>query len=175
MKVTIISYSLTGNNEALATSIASKLSAEHLKVVEPKPRTDIKIAFDMLFNRTPKINPISMDTKDSNLVVFIGPVWMGSVASPLRAYFAQFKTQLKRYAFISISGGADGPNPKLADELSKRIGKEPEVVLNYLIADLMPSNPKPTRNVTMVYHLNEKEVRSLTEKAVKTLQDLLAK
>ncbi|MCK4731406.1 MAG: flavodoxin family protein, partial [Methanophagales archaeon] len=55
MKVTVISYSLTGNNEALAASIASEISAEHIRITESKPRTNVTIALDMLFNRTPKV------------------------------------------------------------------------------------------------------------------------
>jgi flavodoxin len=35
MKPIVISYSLTGNNQALATSIATELSAEHIKINEP--------------------------------------------------------------------------------------------------------------------------------------------
>ena len=39
MKITVISYSLTGNNEALAASVAAALGAEHIKISEPKRRT----------------------------------------------------------------------------------------------------------------------------------------
>jgi NADPH-dependent FMN reductase. len=73
----------------------------------------------MLFNRTPKVNPIADKVEDNDLVIFVGPVWMGQVAAPLRAYFKHLKGRLDQYAFVSISGGADGPNPKLAGELKK--------------------------------------------------------
>jgi multimeric flavodoxin WrbA len=171
MKLTVISYSLTGNNKALAASIASELSAEHISVTEPKPRTNATIALDMLFNRTPKVSPIVNDVGDSDLVIFVGPVWMGQVAAPLRAYFKRLKTSLNRYAFVSISGGADGPNPKLAGELSKRVGKEPVAVIDHHIADLLPSDPKPTREDTSAYRLNENDVRSLTNEIVQTLRN----
>jgi flavodoxin len=38
MKIKVISYSLTGNNQALATSIAAEFAAEHIKISESKPR-----------------------------------------------------------------------------------------------------------------------------------------
>jgi len=171
MKTTVISYSLTGNNDALAAGIASRLSAEHIRVTESEPRTDGKIAFDMLLNRTPAVNPIAANAADGGLVVFVAPVWMGCIAAPLRAPIRQFKAGLAQYAFVSISGGADGPNPKLAGEWKKRTGKEPAAVVNFLIADLLPSDPKPTRGVTSTYHLSVKDVKSLADKAVKILQE----
>lgn len=174
MKITVISYSLTGNNEALAASIASEFSAEHISITEPKPRTNATIALDMLFNRTPKVNPMVNNVEDSDMVIFVGPVWMGQVAAPLRAYFKHLKTSLNQYAFISISGGADGPNPKLARELSKRVGKKPAAVINPHIVDLLPSDPKPTREDTSAYRLTDEDVRSLTNEIVKTLREAMA-
>jgi len=175
MKVIVISYSLTGNNDALATSIASEFSAEHIRITESKPRTMGTIALDMLFNRTPKVNPTMIDVEDNDLVIFVGPVWMGHVASPLRAYFKHLKGKLDQYAFVSISGGADGPNPKLAGELKKRVGKEPAALINLYIVDLLPSDPKPTREDTSSYRLTEEDVRSLTDKVVKTLKEAMTK
>ena len=175
MKVTVISYSLTGNNEALAASIASAFSAQHIRITESKPRTTGRIAFDMLFNRTPKVNTTVKNVETNGIVVFVGPVWMGQVASPFRAYFKHLKTSIGQYAFISISGGADGPNPKLARELNKRVGKKPAAIIDLHIVDLLPSDPKPTREDTSSYRLNDEDVRSLTNKIVKTLQEAMAK
>ena len=175
MKITVISYSLTGNNEALATSIASEFSAEHIRITESKPRTTGTIALDMLFNRTPKVNPTMINVEDNDLVIFVGPVWMGQVASPLRACFKHLKTSLGQYAFISISGGADGVNPKLGRELNKRVGKKPVAIIDLHIADLLPSDPKPTRKDTSFYRLNDEDVKSLTNTIVKTLRETMAK
>jgi len=175
MKIIIISYSLTGNNEALASSMAAELGAEHIRISEAKPRTYFTITLDMLFNRTPKVNPIADKVEDNDLVIFVGPVWMGQVAAPLRAYFKHLKGRLDQYAFVSISGGADGPNPKLAGELKKRVGKEPTAVIDLHIADLLPSDPKPTREDTSAYRLNDEDVRSLTDKIVKTLKEAMTK
>lgn len=174
MKITVISFSLTGNNDALAAGIASKYSAQHIKIIESKPRTIGTIAFDMMFNRTPKVTPIVNNLEDDGMVIFVGPVWMGHVAAPLRACFKNLKASLGRYCFISISGGADGPNPNLAHELNKRLGKQPAAVIDLHIADLLPSDPKPTRDDTSAYRLNDEDVKSLTGKIVKTLQEVMA-
>ncbi|OHD13249.1 MAG: hypothetical protein A2086_16925 [Spirochaetes bacterium GWD1_27_9] len=172
MNFTVISYSLTGNNESLAGSIAKELSAKHIRITENKPRTVGMITFDMIFNRTPKINLTINNVKDDDIVIFVAPVWMWQVASPLRECFKRLKSTLTKYVFISISGGADGPNSKLANELTKRIGKKPKAVIDLHIASLLPI-PKPTREDTSSYHLNEKDVKNLTNIIMKSLQETL--
>ncbi|MBK9981088.1 MAG: NAD(P)H-dependent oxidoreductase [Saprospiraceae bacterium] len=174
MKILIISYSFTGNNDALAATLASELKADHIKVTENKLRTTGKIFFDILLNRIPEVNPKIETVKNYDLVIFMGPVWMGKIATPLRGYFKQLKTTMGKYAFVSISGGADGPNIKLRSELHKRIGKEPAALIDMHIADLLPPEPKPERKDTSDYHLREEDVKSLTNKIVKILrEDLL--
>ena len=173
MKVIVISYSLTGNNDALATSIAAEFAADHIKISESKPRTMGTIFLDVLFNRTPQVNPKVDMVEDNDLVIFVGPVWMGHVATPLRAYFRQLKASAGQYAFVSISGGADGANPKLAGELNKRVGKEPAAVIDLHIADLLPRDPKPNRKDTSAYRLNDRDVKRLTNTIVKALRETI--
>jgi Flavodoxin-like fold len=174
MKILIISYSLTGNNDALATSLAKEFVAEHIKITERKPRTTCTIMLDVIFNRTPSVSLSINDFVNKDLIIFVAPVWMGHIAAPLRAYFKYLKNKPSKYAFVSISGGADGPNDKLAGELSKRVGKEPAIFINMHIADLLPPHPKPTRKDTTAYRLNETEVKSLTNKVVKRLRETMA-
>lgn len=173
MKTTVISYSFTGNNEALADSIASEFSAEHIQIHESIKRTFGTIALDMLFNRTPRISLDLDEVKESDLFLFVGPVWMGHVAAPLRACFKSLRSNLKQYAFISISGGADGPNPKLAGELKKRLGKNPAVVIDVHIAEILPSIPKPTRDMTSSYRLTLEDIKSLTQRISLSLQEII--
>jgi multimeric flavodoxin WrbA len=170
MKISVISYSLTGNNEALAKSLAGALSAEHVSITEPGRRTMGTIGFDMMFKRTPKVSVPAVRPEERDLVVFVGPVWMGQVASPFRACFKEFGPRLGKYAFVSVCGGADGPNPKLASELTERLGKEPAVLVEMHKADFLPSEPKPTRNDTMGYRISEAEVKALTQKAASELK-----
>jgi hypothetical protein len=169
MNVTVISYSWTGNNDALATSLATALAAKHVKIVESKPRNNGTIILDMVFNRTPKVDMPVGEIGNNDLILFVGPVWMGQIATPLRACFRQLSPKIAQYAFISISGGADGPNPKLAGELQKRLLKEPVALIDMHIADLLPPEPKPTRNDTMAYRIKEQEVKHLTDTAVAAL------
>jgi hypothetical protein len=175
LKPLVVSYSLTGNNDALAGSIAADLGAEHYTITESKPRTMGTIILDLLLDRTPKVDPPVNKLANEDLVLLVGPVWIGQVATPLRAWLKHLKAVHGRYAFVSISGGADGPNPKLAGELLKRAGREPSALINLLIADLLPPEPKPVRKVTSAYHLSAGDVKSLTRTAVKILRETLAK
>lgn len=177
MEVKIISYSYTGNNDVLAKSIASELSAEQIKITELKRRTIMTFILDILFNRTSQTNPSVSDVenkiKDCDLVIYVGPVWFGQVPTPLRIYFEKLKTKFDRYAFVSISGGANGPNPGLADELKKRVGREPVALINLYIADLLPSSPKPKMKDTQSYRLNDKDVKGLTSSVMKILRETM--
>jgi hypothetical protein len=175
MKIVVISYSLTGNNEALANSIAEEYAVDHIKITEPKPRTTGSIVLDIILKRTPQVQPIPDILKNYDLILFLGPIWMGQVASPLRPYLKYLKTNLHRYAFISISGGADGPNPKLASELKKRVGKEPIALMDLHIADLLPSHPKPARKDTSAYQINKDDIKKLTNTIVKTLSETISR
>jgi len=174
MKAIVVSYSLTGNNEDLAASLAATLGAEHVRITEPKPRTMSTIVLDMVFKRTPKIVMPVERVEAYDLVLFVGPVWMGQIATPFRACFRQLSPKMGKYAYISISGGAEGPNPKLADELKKRLGREPVCLIDLHIADLLPSEPEPTRKDTMGYRIDEGEVERLTDTVVATLNRTMA-
>jgi len=160
MKTVVVSYSYTGNNEALAAAVATSLSAEHVKITEAKPRTMGTIIGDMIFGRAPKAQPSPDVLAQYERVILMGPVWMGKVASPLRAYLKAIKKQPQPYAFACISGGALNPNPKLKAEIAKRAGAQPDAYIDLHIADLMPEK-KATMDDTGTYHLSAEEVEKL--------------
>lgn len=166
MKIAVLSYSLTGNNEALARSIAEELTAEHIKITEPATRTMGSIVIDMLLKKTPQVQPSPDKLKDYDLVLVMGPIWMGQIATPLRSYLSYLKTKQLKYAFISISGGADGTNPKLQGELKKRVGREPIALIDLHIADLLPAGSQAVRKDTSAYRLTNEDVKKLTHTAV---------
>lgn len=168
----IFSYSLSGNNTLLAESIAKNLNINHIIIKEDKPRSIWKTAFDMLFNRTPEII-ISEDYKDSGeLTIFIAPIWMGKIASPIKALIKKIKTNIDNYIFISISGGADGPNSKIKDELVKLTGKNPVAVINPLLASLPVWEFRPKRKHTMDYKLNIEDVKHITTEVISKLKEI---
>jgi hypothetical protein len=161
MKTLIISYSRSGNNHSLAEKIASEFSATHISLEEEQPRKFSAIAFDMLLNRAPRLHHKAFEPGNWDFIIFISPVWMGQLASPMRAILRQFKNKINRYAFISLSGGAKGPNPKLQPELEKRLGCPPEALHNLLIADLLPGEQEVTPEITENYKLKPEDLENL--------------
>ncbi|MEA4816387.1 MAG: hypothetical protein VB120_05975 [Lachnospiraceae bacterium] len=166
MSITIISYSMTGNNNTLASKIANALSTEHVKITEPKKRGYGTITFDLLFRRTPRVFPGPETLSQYDEVIFVAPVWMGQPAFPLRAYLKFLKAHPHKYGFVTISGGSLNPNPKLRDNITRLAGNAPSVFVAMYIADLMPKeleiNPKSVES----YHLTDKDMESLTKTAV---------
>jgi hypothetical protein len=173
VKTVIVSYSLTGNNQDLASSLSAALGAEHVRITERKRRTMGTIVMDVMFHRTPRITMPAASIEDAELVIFVGPVWMGQIASPFRACLKQLGHKIDRYAFVTICGGATGPNPKLAEELEKRLEKKPACLVDLHIADLLPPEPKPTRDDTMAYRITAKDVQALTDTVVANLSTAL--
>lgn len=162
MKVGIISYSLTGNNETLASGLASAFGAEHIRISETRARSMRTSILDMLFNRIPQINFHFTEVSAYELIVFVGPVWAGKVASPFRACFRQLQSRIGNYAFVSISGGAMGANPKLSSDLVKWLKKIPISVIDLHIADLLPKGKKPKATDTSAYRISKDDARKLT-------------
>jgi multimeric flavodoxin WrbA len=173
MKIAIVSYSLTGNNEALAASVAKELAVKHIKITEAKHRSMFTTILDMVFNRIPKVNPGFDCLKEYELILFFGPVWMGKVATPLRRYLQEMKTNSCTYGFISISGGADGINPDLEQELSNRAGASPVVLVDLHIADILAFNTKPSRKDTSAYKIKQEDIKKLTCTILNTCKGIL--
>ena len=169
MNIAIISFSYTGNNVALAECVARKLTVKHIKVSVQKPVTIAGVAMDMIFAQIPKVQPTPDILRQYDLILFFGPVWMGQVASPFRAYLNFLKTNPKQYGFLSISGGADGENPKLSGELYKRTGIQPVIMLDQHIKNLLPSSTIPMRKDTSAYKISEMEANRLSDIAIKEI------
>lgn len=174
MKTVVISYSLTGNNEALAIRIAEELKAEHIRITEHKKRTYGTIAADLVFGRTPKTEPDPQVMSAYDLVIFVAPVWMGQPAFTMRAYFKQLKKHPQKYAFVSISGGP--MNWGLSNTLKSKTGTEAATVADLHITDLLSSGQKPaSRDDLTEYRLTAQDVENLTKQAVAMLREKLPK
>ena len=173
MNIAIVSYSYTGNNDMLASYVAKELKATHIKISTQKPMVMGTIIMDMMFSRTPKVQPSPEVLKSYDLVLFFAPVWMGHVASPLRAYLRYSKSNPQKYGFLSISGGADSENTKLHGELQKRTGTKPVIVLDQHIKDLLTLNSEATRNDTSAYRISEADAKKLSSVAIKEINKLL--
>lgn len=165
MNIAVVSYSYTGNNDRFAESLAKRLSAEQIRVQPKKAVTYGTLTLDLMLQRKPAVEPAPESLQRFDLLLFVAPIWMGLVASPLRAYLAALKRKPQAYGFLSISGGADSDNPKVPAELKKCTGREPAFVLDQHIRELLPAEPAPTRDDTSAYQLTEADCAFITERA----------
>lgn len=169
MNIAVVSYSFTGNNERFADSLAAGLFAERIRILPTKPVTYGSLILDLLLQRKPDVSPEPESLSHFDLLVFVAPIWMGQVAFPLRAYFSALKYRAMPYCFFSISGGADGDNPKVTNELKKRTGHEPALFLDQHIRELLSAKPAPTRDDTSKYQLTDADLAQITKKALEQL------
>ncbi|MFT3983097.1 MAG: hypothetical protein QM697_04280 [Lachnospiraceae bacterium] len=170
MRIAVISYSLTGNNDALAASIARELQAEHIRITEPRKRGWGRITLDLLLNRAPEVSPSPQTLVQYGGLIFVAPVWMGQPAFPLRGYMKYLSSHPCDYGFATISGGSLNPNPQLRNHLIKLTGKEPRAFVDLYISDLLPKDMKADPKAVEAYRLTEGDLRMLTEKAVGELE-----
>lgn len=170
MKTLIISYSFTGNNEKIAKKIAKILGAELCVLEEMKNRNVFTIVLDVLFNRTPLIKEIEKNLGHYENLIFVAPVWFGKIATPLRQLLKELKGKNENYSLVTLSAGADGnKNPNLEKELIKRTGLAPKSVINPLISEILPANPKPSRLQLDAYRVPDTVAEGIAEKVVSML------
>ncbi len=163
MKSLIIYYSHTGNNKMLAEETAKKIGAEIVEVEETEARSHKRIVMDMLFNRYPEIKKIPQRVSEFDLVIFFSPIWMFGIASPLRTCIRTIRNQIKKYSFVSLSGGALGPNTRISKELVRRIGKNQAFLFDLNISNFLITEKKNDVNTTSAVRLEKdsKELDSL--------------
>lgn len=173
MKIAVVSYSYTGNNDRFAACVARSISADHIKIATQKPMAMGSLVMGMIFSRAPKVQPTPDILRQYDLVLFFSPVWMGHVASPLRMYLRELKAMPRAYGFLSISGGAASGNPKLYEELLKRTGSKPAFVLDQHLTDFLPADADPARKDTSKYKISEEEATLLSSAAMKEIDKVL--
>lgn len=172
MKTLIVYYSFTQNNDVLAKNIQRKLGCDIHRIEEKKRRTGFTILLDIIFNRTPEIveyyHPINLYEH----YIFIGPVWAGKIASPLRAFLSEEKDVIKRYSFITVCGGNAGQAEKIKKELVKIVGHAPDVLTELWVNDLLPDDRKNTIKYTSGYRLTEMDLETFRPKIDKFLESI---
>lgn len=143
MKTVVVYFSHTGNNRALAEHLAGRLKADLCPIIEQKRRRWWTILFDMMFQREPLIEPLTVALADYDRVIFVAPVWGSMVASPLKSLIRQQKSALADYSYLTMCG-YERPDQKerLTQELTTLVGHPPRAVTELRICDLFPAEKR---------------------------------
>jgi flavodoxin len=151
MKTLIVYFSHSGNNEILVKYLQNKISCDTLRIEEASRRTGMTILLDLLFNRTPKLKDHGRPLENYSDFIFVAPIWAGKIATPLKSFLLKEKDRLKSYSFISLCGGVKGQLQKITDELKKILHRDPELVKELWINDLLPPDKINTVKYTSGY------------------------
>jgi flavodoxin len=106
MKTLVVYYSKTGNNAYLAKKIAGILKSDSEEI---KPRLDLfpfLILFS-LFKTGMGIKAFTHKVPDYDRIILCGPIWMGTVISPLRDFIRRYGGTIKKLYFATCCGGSD--------------------------------------------------------------------
>ncbi|AKM82360.1 TPA: hypothetical protein DD449_04680 [Candidatus Berkelbacteria bacterium] len=133
MKTLVVYYSRSGHNESLARNIAKKLNNSEIEeIVDLKNREGgWGIFISILGQFSKKLTQIQTqinNPKDFDLVVIVSPLWAGILPSPTRTYIAKNNENLKKYAFISVSGSGKD-NSKAIEDIEKTVHQSPSASL----------------------------------------------
>ena len=170
MKIAVVSYSHTGNNARFADHLSRALNADAIELSTQHPVNYGTITLDLIFQRKPAIRFSGDQLKPYDLVLLVAPVWMGQVAFPMRRCLDALQALACPYGFLSVCGGADGNNPNLTRELTRRAGRAPAIVLEQHIRALLPQEPAPTRDDTSAYRLTDEDCDRFTKQAIAEIQ-----
>ncbi|MBQ5441891.1 MAG: flavodoxin family protein [Firmicutes bacterium] len=138
MKSLIVYYSMSGNCEYVARTIASYTGCDVLELepVKAYPREGFKKFLvggrAAVFGEIPPLKPYSFDASKYDRVIFSFPVWASRVAPPIKSFIVQNRDKLEGKKFsAAITQGGSGGEKALA-KLVKMLGVdslEKEIIL----------------------------------------------
>ncbi len=123
MKRLLVYYSLTGNTEEAANTIAKALDADLLKLetVKDMPKhffTRMLVGGgQVMMNRIPEIQPISVDVDSYDEIILGSPIWNSKGVPAVNAFLQDEKAAAKVTALFFSSGG--GKVQKGLDAITK--------------------------------------------------------
>lgn len=132
--ILLVCYSYTGTTRRVAELLASHNGWPLGQVSDAKPRAGgsgtLRCVAESLLRRRPPIRYEGPDPADFRTVVLLAPVWMYSLASPMRSFIAQHREALRRVAVICTMASGGGSNA--LGEVARLLGHAPIASACYL-------------------------------------------
>jgi hypothetical protein len=143
VRLLLLYYSFSGNNELLAKHLAARLACGAEAVVETKTRRPITILWDMILRRRPEIHRLRASAAAFDHVLFIAPLWNKGIAYPMVSAIRQARDDLRAYSFLTLCGSErPGQREHVVRELQKLTGKAPSHVWDLHVDDLASSDER---------------------------------
>ena len=123
MKTAIVYYSMSGNCQYAAKSVARRTGADLIRIEPEKayPDSGFKKYFwggkSAVMGDMPALRPYEFDADKYERVIFCFPVWAGNVTPPIRTFISENRDQLKAKKLAALvchsGGGGEKPITKL--------------------------------------------------------------
>lgn len=123
MKTAIVYYSMSGNCQYAAKSVARRTGADLIRIEPEKayPDSGFKKYFwggkSAVMGDMPALKPYEFDADKYERVIFCFPVWAGNVTPPIRTFISENRAQLKGKKLAALvchsGGGGEKPIAKL--------------------------------------------------------------
>ncbi|MCP4049131.1 MAG: hypothetical protein GY730_00260 [bacterium] len=143
-KILIVYYSLTGNTERVAGSLANELNADIEKIIDKKKRKGlwryILAGRDGMLKKETVIEKNKKNPADYDIVVIGTPVWSWKMTPAVRTYINKFKNSFQETAFFITSGNTDAE--KISREMEELCNKKAIASCGIIEKDLREENIK---------------------------------
>lgn len=130
--------SRTGFTRRIAEEIRERCGGELEPIEDIRGRSGIfgyvRSAYEALKKTTIEIRPGKLHPGDFDLVILGTPVWAGHLSSPMRAYVAAHKGELKQVALFCTLGGSGAAN--VLAEMAALCERKPVATLAVTDADI---------------------------------------
>ena len=126
MKTLLVYYSRTNVTKKIAEMIQKEINCD-IEEITDNDKYAGKIGFmkggmNASMGRTSKINPISKNPADYDLIIIGTPVWASNIATPVYTYLKKYEQDIKNVA--SFCTCMNSGFEKTLENISKVTGKE---------------------------------------------------
>ncbi|KNE29774.1 hypothetical protein [Achromobacter spanius] len=127
----IVFYSRSGTGRSVAQRLASLSGWPAWEIRDAQPRLglrgDLRCVADSVFKRSPAFRYDGPPLDALDHVILIAPVWMRSLAAPMRAFLQDQAALLPAYSVICVMSGFGGF--RAVDDIATLTAKQPQSVL----------------------------------------------
>ncbi len=145
-RIGIVFYSRSGTGRAVAERLAAMTHWPVNEIRDTEPRVgllgDLRSIVDSLLKRRPpyRYDGPALDTFDH--VILIAPVWLRSLAAPMRAFLADRVRGIGTYSVICVMSGYGGF--RAVDDIATLTGAKPRSILLLKQYDVLAGESDPS-------------------------------
>ena len=134
--ILVVYYSYTGTTQRLAQLLASQRGWPLAEIRDADSRSgNLRCVLDSLLRRHPPITYDGPDPRHFGSVVLMAPIWMYRLASPMRTFVREHRSDLQRVGMICTQGGAGASNA--FGEVAHILGHAPVATAAFLQRERM--------------------------------------